>query len=68
MLMKCKFSIEDKPKISPRVFRMENRTTDLTNIQRWGSKVPCGLEKWKTSVFPCFTISPNYSRRDNIML
>ena len=68
MLTKCEFFIEDKPEISPKVFRMENETTDLTKIQMWGLKVLYDLEKWKNSVFSYSTISPNYSRRDNIIL
>jgi len=45
MLTKCEFSIEDKPEILPRVFRIKNETTNLTKIQKWGSKVPYNLEK-----------------------
>lgn len=68
MLTKCEFFIEDKSEISPKVFRMENETTDLTKIQMWGLKVLYDLEKWKNSVFSYSTMSPNYSRRDNIIL
>ena len=32
MLMKCEFSIENKPEISLKVFRIKNRTTNLTKI------------------------------------
>ena len=31
------------------------------------SKTLCDLEKWNTSIFPYFKISPNCSRREEII-
>ena len=72
MLLKCEFFVKDKLKINPRYHQVSLgwRIGPLTWLRSngGGSKIPYDLEKWKISVFPCLTMSPNYSNRKDITL